>query len=117
MLEYAVPVWQNLTQVLVCSLENVQKRALRIIFPTSNYSDALVAAGLHSLEERRNSICHGYVQKLCKQDHHISFLLPREEPVKHTYNLRSGNNVNKFLYGNKKICRTKRSDHFITFKF
>ena len=46
-LEYAVPVWQNLTQVLACSLENVQKRALHIIFPTSNYPDALVAAGLH----------------------------------------------------------------------
>ena len=34
-LEYAVPVWQNLTQVLACSLENVQKRALHSIFPTS----------------------------------------------------------------------------------
>ena len=116
-LEYAVPVWQNLTQALACSLENVQKRVLHIIFPTSNYSDVLVAAGLLSLEERRNSICHAYVQKLRKQDHPISFLLPREEPVQHTYNLRSGNNMNKFLYGNKKICRTKRSDHFITFKF
>ena len=62
-LEYAVPVLQNLTQVLACSLENVQKRALRIIFPTSNYPDALVAAGLHTLEERRNSVCHGYGTK------------------------------------------------------
>ena len=98
-------------------LEKSRIPLVNIIFPAFNYSDALVAAGLLSLEERRNSICHAYVQKLRKQDHSISFLLPREEPVQHTYNLRSGNNVSKFLYGNKKICRTKRSDHFITFKF
>ena len=88
------------------------EKSIAHIFPMSNYSDALVATGLLSLEERRNSIRHAYVQKLRKQDHPINFLLPREEPVQHTYNLRSGNNMNKFLYGNKKICRTKCSDHF-----
>ena len=30
-LEYAVTVWQNLTQALACSLENVQKRAFAYI--------------------------------------------------------------------------------------
>ena len=42
-----------LPQYLSNNLERLQKRALRIIYPDLSYAEALVAAGITSLYERR----------------------------------------------------------------
>ena len=40
-IEYASPVWSDLTHNLTNLIESVQKRALRIILPSLGYEDAL----------------------------------------------------------------------------
>ncbi len=55
-IEYAAPAWTNL-------IECIQKRALRIIFP-STYEDALAHSGLGTLEARREDPCKSFMRKL-----------------------------------------------------
>ena len=46
LLEYASPAWAGLTQYLSYHIESIQKRALRITFPSLSYEDALKRSGL-----------------------------------------------------------------------
>ena len=53
-LEYCCPVWHYALPVkLSDSIEQVQQRALRIIFPAMNYQEALATTGCVSLHTRR----------------------------------------------------------------
>ena len=53
-LEYrAVPVWQNIAEFLASKIESIPERAMRIIFPTHDYNEALSALSLTTLIERR----------------------------------------------------------------
>ena len=52
-LGYAVPVWQNIAEFLAFKIESIPKRAMRIIFPTHDYNEALSALSLPTLMERR----------------------------------------------------------------
>ena len=52
-LEYASPAWAGLTQYLSDQIESIQKRALKIIFPSLCYEDALKKSGLILLRQRR----------------------------------------------------------------
>ena len=55
--EYACPMFRNaLPAYLSAELEQLQKRAMRIIFPFAPYSDALHQANLETLSRRRQSI-------------------------------------------------------------
>ena len=55
--EYACPVFRDsLTKYLSHDLEMIQKKAMRIIFPWLSYRDALSAAGLQSLDDRRQEL-------------------------------------------------------------
>ena len=57
-LEYCCPVWHNALPVkLSDSIERVQKRALRIIFPALHYQEALATTGCVSLHTRRMELC------------------------------------------------------------
>ena len=57
-LEYACPVWHtNLNRHLTESIETVQKRALKCIFPGNDYADILCLTNLPCLRERRDSLC------------------------------------------------------------
>ena len=57
-LEYACPVWHaGLTKQQEQTLESIQKRVLRIIFPGVPYVDAIQRSGLSSLTIRRNNLC------------------------------------------------------------
>jgi hypothetical protein len=38
-------------------IERIQKRALRMLYPEENYSDALQLTGLQSLMDRRDKLC------------------------------------------------------------
>ena len=53
-LEYACPVWHSgLTAGQSNAIENIQKRAIRMIYSDSDYEIALIVAGIDSLKDRR----------------------------------------------------------------
>ena len=57
-LEYACPVWHTmLPKCLGDKIEKVQKRAFRIIYPTTDYEDALNIAQCKRLDNRRQELC------------------------------------------------------------
>ena len=87
---------------------------LRIIFPDASYSKAMQMAGLTTLKECRERLCVKYVDRL--QDHSLSLLLPKVEQVGHGYQLRV-KKPTRILHGDQKVCRTKQSSQFLTFKF
>ena len=56
-LEYACPVWHtNLPKYLSDSIELIQNRALKSIFPGMSYKDILNDIGLRTLKERRDIV-------------------------------------------------------------
>ena len=76
--EYACPVFHNaLPAYLSAELEQLQKRAMRIIFPFVPYSDALHQANLETLSRRRQSITTKLFDSIsCNSDHKPHELLP-----------------------------------------
>ena len=57
-LEYAVPVCQNIPAYLSKAIERVQKRALNIIYPEAeSYAHALHLGKLDKLDDRRVLLC------------------------------------------------------------
>ena len=82
-LKYAVSVWQNIPEFLASTIENIQKRATRFIFPMHDYNEALYALSLH--------LCQVYIARLQNENHplHCS-ILPKLEEVHNNYHLRSG---------------------------
>ena len=56
-LEYACQLFHSaLLQYLVKDIECIQKRAMRIIYPAITYNDALINAGISTLENRRDNL-------------------------------------------------------------
>ena len=76
--EYACLVFHNeLPANLSAELEQLQKRAMRIIFPFVSYSDALHQASLETLSWRRQSITTKLFDSIpCNSDHKLYELLP-----------------------------------------
>ena len=57
-LEYACPVWHtNLNIHLTESIETMQKRALKCIYPGNEYADIVCLTNLQCLKETRDSLC------------------------------------------------------------
>ena len=53
-----LPVWHNMSpKCPEDKIENVQKRAFRIIYPTTDYEDALNIAQCKRLNDRRQELC------------------------------------------------------------
>ena len=52
-IEYTSAVFTNLPKYLSDALEEIQKRALRIILLNLHYDEALILSGLPSLEDHR----------------------------------------------------------------
>ena len=103
-LEYACPVWHTcLPRYLSDSIEVIQKRALKCIFPGGqtclprylsdsieviqkralkcvfqgySYSEALRAANLPALDQRREDLCTSYVVKTKEPSRRLNRLLP-----------------------------------------
>ena len=101
-LEYACPVFHNaLPQYLSNNLERLQKRALRIIYPDLSYAEALVAAGITSLYERRQVLSKTLFDQIMQDPSHKlhDLLPPRNES---TYCTRSRG------YFELPICKTRR---------
>ena len=87
-LEYACPVWHpGLTKEQCNSLESVQKRALRIILPGVDYTNALEALNIPSLEVRRKVLCEKLFKNIQSPRNKLFHLMPDKRSV--NYNLRS----------------------------
>lgn len=116
-LEYAVPVWQSIPGFLSDKIESIQKRALRIIFPTAEkYTEALKLAHLDTLADRRNNLCVKYMDKMKRKDHPLHSLLPTHVDNSCRYSLRKKSDQ-VYLFKNCSTCRTKRAEAFFTFKY
>jgi hypothetical protein len=114
-IEYASPVWLDLTQHLTNLTESVQKRALRIVLPSLAYEDALTRSGLENLASRRSNACQMFLEKMKSDDqpnNPIANILRHNihNEREHSYNLRH-EGLNRIR------ARTKRFSQFITCKY
>ena len=90
-LEYACPVWHtNLNKHLTESIETVQKRALKCIYPGNEYADILCLTNLPCLKERRDSLCKKYFQKIMETTQRLttSFLVRDATSMMYGYSIR-----------------------------
>ena len=100
-LEYAAPVFAtSFTHCLIEKIESIQKRAMFIIFPGHEYTQALKMANIDTLEHRRLMICKAFFQKIQNSDSVLSYLLQKQR--QNRYSLRK---VSKF---EKPKCKTSR---------
>ena len=89
-LEYCCPVWHNALPVkLSDSIERVQKRALRIIYPTLHYQQALVTSGCVSLHTRRKELCSKLFTKIKEPESCLRHLVPLTRSQAHGRSLRN----------------------------
>ena len=76
-LEYACPVWHtSLANYLSNSIDAIQKKCMRTIFPGYAYDEALLMTDLPTLLERRTKLCMKYFHKLTSPGHKLHHLLP-----------------------------------------
>ena len=75
-LEYACPVWTSgLTNDQSSSLEQIQKRALKIIFPTMTYDQALSNNNISTLATRRLLLAKRFFDNVTKYSNPVHNLL------------------------------------------
>jgi hypothetical protein len=71
LIEYACPVYHDgLPTYLSRDLETIQRRAMRIIYPTESYEDALLLTDLTSLFLRRQQITNKVFLNIMNDDAH-----------------------------------------------
>ena len=102
-LEYACPVWHtNLPNYLSDSIELIQNRAFKSIFPGKSYNDIPNDTGLSTLSDRREVICMKYFTKIQGSAHTLNCLIPELRNI--DYDLRPGfNRYRNNRYGNSLI--------------
>lgn len=110
--EYASVVFANLPLYLNSLIENIQKRALRIIYPNLSYSEALEHTGLLSLNDRRKNACQKFVDGIRPGNPIFPLIHGRSETFTAPYSLRSGS-VKRYT----KTVRTDRFSSFVTVRF
>ena len=85
--EYACPAWHtSLTKHDTDTLENIQKRAMSVIFPGLKYYDALKTSKLPTLSTRRDLLCKAFFIQMSNPEHKLNYLL--EKRHEHPYELR-----------------------------
>ena len=103
--EYACPVWHSsLPKYLEQSLESIQIRALRSIFPEHTYEEALLEARLPSLADRREELTLDFFTQIEDAANKCHKLLP-DIKTKH-YNTR---NASKYCALKARTNRYKNS--------
>ena len=86
-LEYACPAWHSsLPQKLRDQVEQVQRRATKVILPSLSYSERLVELDLVTLNERRESLTRRFYSSVLDSSSRIHDILPAR--VEHKYCLR-----------------------------
>ncbi len=84
------PVWHShLPKYLSDSIETIQNRALRCVYPGKVYNDILASLNLNILAQRRDMICRQYFNKIKSSSHKLYELLPPYRELGH--DLRSHN--------------------------
>ena len=82
--EYASVAWHpGLPKYLSVDIENIQKRALKVIFPHQSYEEALNNSGLSSLHQRRKDSCIQYFSDMQKDHHKLHHLVPPKRNLRH----------------------------------
>ena len=102
-LEYACPVWHTcLPKYMSDSIEIIQRRALRTIYPGNSHDVSLEMSGLDTLLVRRDNTCRDYFRKMYIHvpSHKLYKRLPAARQV--PYDMRCTNTLPVSL------CRTNR---------
>jgi Reverse transcriptase (RNA-dependent DNA polymerase) len=78
-LEYACPVWHSsLTDAQSDALESLQKRAMSIIYSSSNYVGNITIAGIDTLQSRREKLSRKFFKRNVLDDKALlHYLLPQ----------------------------------------
>ena len=76
--EYPSPVFHYGIPIYLCKdIERIQRRAMKIIFPTKSYAEALSHSRLLTLEERRQIACDKLFKEIMEdKNHKLHPLLP-----------------------------------------
>ncbi len=83
-LEYACPVWHpHLPKYLSDSIEHIQKRALRCIYPGRSYEDILKDLHIPTLHDRRDLLCEKYFNVISKPGSKLYGLFPATNDSEH----------------------------------
>ena len=64
-------IYYSLPKYLLSELERLQKRAMRIICPNTNYEDALITCGLEPLSVHHEHICIKLFQTVAAEESHV----------------------------------------------
>jgi len=85
-LEYASPCWQtSLTEEQMKQVEDVQRRALRVIFGNILYEEARRTCNILSPAERRHELGKRFFQRIIKdKSNTLFYLLPAKRDVQLT---------------------------------
>ena len=76
-LEYACQVWHtSLTKKQTQQIEHIQRRAMRFIFQDKSYTEAITAANLPTLSDRREKLCRTLFISMQQTTHKLHHLLP-----------------------------------------
>jgi hypothetical protein len=88
-------VWHFSLPVFLCDqIEQIQRRALKIIYPDLSYKDGLNELNLPTLVDRRVSLCKRFYENNFGTSSKTSDLLPRKNS--YSYNLRNARNIPLF---------------------
>ena len=110
-LEYASAVFSGLPKYLACYLENVQKRALSIIWPGISYETALDKAALSTLSDRRTVSCIKFIGKVRQGNPLYQLIHNRVVPISNSVCLRSGSSSRPMA------TRTESFSNFVSIKY
>ena len=104
-LEYACPVWHtSLSLSLRDDVEDIQRRAIRIIYPHLSYCQGLQDLNLPTLFDRRQSLCRSFYKSNLASNSKINDLIPK--PVGHKYNFRRPRSLPLFKGRTKRFCNS-----------
>ena len=98
--EYSCDVWAMcFPRFLIDQLEAIQKRALRILYPTLNYQQALTLTNVPSLEERRAKLCPKVWRNIKDNPNSQLYrLLPPVPSECHSYQLRNNSKSSRYRF-------------------
>jgi len=97
-LEYACPVWHSsLTAAQTKTLESLQRREMRIIFPENYYLTSLIFASVDTLETRREPLTEQFFRRsVLWETSCLHYLLPDKRDPAITDRLRHAKTLLRF---------------------
>ena len=105
--EYACLVWySSLSNALFDELQQIQKRATKIMLPDLSHRERLAHLKLPTLQERRDELCRCFYKTIIRPEDKINDVLP---PITESaYSFRNARKIPLFK------CRTKRFQNSFT---